>query len=325
MTDARLRRLLLLGLLPLLTACPNAGSDRVLSIGATGMVTGAVYFDVDGSREPDQPPDSGLAGIKVSLILHGTHDTAARANTDANGAYRFAGIPVGTYDIQVDSSTFGDSVSVVKQDSTMVTVHPNDTLTVVAAVSYPIVTVAEAKALPPGKRVFIAGVLLVQTGTFSDTTAFLSDPTGSIRGTNVVPSSAFAGDSVRFLGRTAVRDSLTVLDRVRIFDIGFVVMLAPLRITSAEAATANGGVLDAALVKIATDTITDTLTDGFGNYTFTADDGTGPVTVVLDQNISFTQSRDTIGAVVDVTGLLVPQVPGTWILKPRSNADIVLR
>jgi len=312
----------LLPLLPLLTACPNAGADRVLAIDVTGVVNGLVYFDVDGSRTPTQP-DSALPGITVSLIAKGTPDTVASKKTDQNGAYEFAGVPVGAYEVRVDTAGFGDSISVVKQDSSQVTVHPLDTLSVTSAVSYPSYGIAAARALPAGKKIFVPGIVLNPPALFSDTSVFLADSSGAIRGTDVRAPSAFQGDTVRFLGVTGRRDGQPVLARVTVYDITFGTLPAPVRVTTAQAASAEGGTLDARLVKVVNAEITDTTTDADGNYLVTVDDSTGALTVFFDRNASLTQSAYVPGVNVDVTGLLVPTGTGTWVLRPRANSDIV--
>ncbi|HKI95660.1 MAG TPA: carboxypeptidase-like regulatory domain-containing protein, partial [Gemmatimonadales bacterium] len=280
------------------------------------------YFDVDGSRTPTQP-DSALPGITVSLIAKGTPDTVASKKTDQNGSYSFPGVPVGTYAIEVDTAGFGDSISVVKQDSSQVTVHPLDTLTVTSAVSYPSYGVAAARALGPGHKVFVPGIVLNPPGLFSDTSVFLADTSAAIRGTDVRPSNAFAGDSVRFFGLTSTRDGQPILTRVQIYDIGVGTLPAPVRLTTAEAAGANGGALDASLVKVFDASITDTTTDVNGNYLLTVDDSTGALNVVFDQNASLTRTPYVPGVKVDVTGLLVPSGTGDWVLRPRANSDVV--
>ena len=69
---------------------------------------------------------------------------------------------------------------------------------------------------------------------------------------------------------------------------------------------------------------TDTTTVG-GDYVATVDDGSGAVLVVFDQDAGLTQSVYVPGVVIDATGVLVPDGLGRWVIKPRANADVVVK
>jgi hypothetical protein len=107
--------------------------------------------------------------------------------------------------------------------------------------------------------------------------------------------------------------------------LGIVGLPVAIRVTTAEAASANGGLLDAELVRIVDGTIADDTTTVNGDYQFTVDDGSGPVLVILDQDAGLTRTPYVPGVVIDATGVLVPDGAGAWVLKPRNNSDLVVK
>jgi len=322
------RTVLVMGALSLVafTACSNAGEDRVLSIEASGVVAGFVYFDTDGGREPDGG-DKGLAGVEVYLIARGTIDTVGSETTDADGAYSISLVPAGRYRIAVDTSSFADSAEVVRIDTADVDVGPNDSLTVYIAVSFPLVTIAEVRAAPVGEKFFVDAVALTGIGGFGDTTMHIADTSGALRLTNVqrFPQGVFSGDTVRMVGTRQTRLGQPTLDRARVVVVlSFQGVADPVTTASGVAATADGGALDAALVKVLGLVITDTATVD-GDYTFDADDGTGVLRLILEQDLAIDKSAFLPDTTLDATGVLVPDGLGSWVLKPRGQSDLVIK
>jgi hypothetical protein len=305
--------------------CLGTGEDRVLSIEATGVVRGLVYFDANGSREPESS-DPPVERVGVRLVVAGTQDTLARAVTGADGLFQMPAVPVGTYTVAVDAATVPDSLEVVGIDPETVIAGREDTATTVIALSFPKVTVEEARDLPVGERVFVDGVALNARTAFGDQTIHLAGAARAIRVTRVRQATIFTGDSVRFLATTSTLDGQPTLDDAEPFLLAIAEKRKPERVETATAATADGGRLDAALVEIAGATIADTATVADG-LALTVDDGSGPVEVLLDSDVRFEDLTIFVpGAVLDATGVLVPVpgVPGTWQIKPRSNADVTV-
>lgn len=307
----------------LATACENAGEDRVLGVSQTGVVRGVVYFDVNGNRTADAA-DRGMQGVILRLRAQGTTDTVAQGVTDAQGLVRIANVPVGAYRVLVDTAQFGDSISVVVQDSVAVTVPPADSVLLEAGVSFPLVSIREARTLPPGRKVFIEGNALTDFNNFGDTTVHVADSSGFIRATRVLRTAVFAGDSVRVLGVGAARVGQPVLGNASVITLGIGVLGPAEVLSTVVAGTADGGRLDAALVRIIDAAVNDSSTV-LGDYLLTVDDGSGPLTVVFDQDASLTRTPYVPGVTIDVIGVLVPTAPGSWVLKPRRNADVVLK
>jgi len=308
-------------------ACQNAGESRVLGITATGTVSGLAYLDRNGNRVFD-PGDTTLANLGVRLVAQGTRDTTARASSGAAGTFHFSGVPVGSYVLAVDTtSTLGDTIRVTRVDTSAVTLRPGDTLLVRIAVGYPQVSVAQARALAPGRKAFVVGVALNTRGIFGDTTVNLADSTGAMRMTAVRTVTVATGDSVRAFGTRASRDGQPTLNQVTVFTLAFDADTPIETITTGTAATADGGRLDAALVRLLNARVQDTATVQ-GNRSLTVNDATGALEVRLDSIAGFRApalAGDTVGARLDVVGLLVPVGAANWRVKPRSPSDVVQR
>ncbi len=310
--------------LTVLVGCLGTGEDRVLSIDATGTVQGLVYFDVNGTGDLDEG-DTPLALVGVRLLPFGTPDTIARAVSNADGIFSIPRVPVGGYEIVVDPASIGEGVKVVDLDPAQFFVQPNDSVTSMIAIGYASYTLAEARTRPIGEKIFVSGIALIQNGLFGDSTLHIADPTGAIRATRVQRSEIFAGDSVRLAGEVGRRDGLWTLDNVTTYLLAIAVAARPEQLTTGATASADTGRLDAALVKVVNAEITDTLTVD-GDLQLTVDDGSGPAVVLLDSDVPFSALDPYVpGVFIDATGVMVPAIPGFWSLKPRSDADLVVR
>lgn len=326
------RPLLAIIALAALAGCENGGATRTLGIGATGVVRGEVYFDANGSRTRDAA-DVAFVGARLRLLSPGGSDTLFRATTGADGTFLIANVPVGTYAVLVDSASAGDTARVIDAAPVSVTVTPDDSVDFVAAISYPVRTIAEARLLAPGQRLFVRGIALHSRETFSDTTLHIVDATGAMRATRVRPSAGglAAGDSVILRARIAERLGQRVLDDVTPFVVGTTFIPSAPTVTSLGASTGGvAGSLDAALVRLVNVSVLDTATVG-GNLQLTLDDGSGTVVVVLDRaaDVGFRAPLPTglyiPGRRFDVGGVLVPTGAGAWRLKPRSALDLTPR
>jgi hypothetical protein len=307
----------------LVTACLGT-EDGVLEIHASGTVEGLVYFDANGDRELGGA-DSPLAGVGVRLLVRGTRDTLARATSDANGLFRMREVPAANYEVVVNPGTIGDTVIVASIDPAEIAVTRQDTVATFIAVSFPLISVEEAKQLPPGEKVFVEGIALNHRERFGDQTVHLAGDSLAIRATRVLPAIIFAGDSVRFLGTTHRDLGQSTLDNVNSFFLGIAdPPPAPEVVTTALAAGADEARRDAALVKVLDALISDTATVD-ADFVVTVDDGSGPLEVIFDGDVVFTLDAILPDSVIDVTGLLVPSDELTWALKPRFDDDVEVK
>ena len=331
------RRTRLAGLL-LLAACSNAGADRVLSIPGTGTIAGQAYFDADGDGAFDGT-DVGFPNLAVGLVARGTIDTVARVTSDAGGGFTFTGVPAGRYVVAVDTTTIpGDTVGVTRIDTADLSIAPGEAKTVAVAISYPHVPIRSIGALALGTKVFVAGVALSGVsggvGIFGDSTVNLADTSGAGRILGVRNAIVAIGDSDRVLGvvqRDPIDNSLRSLAFASLAPIQIGANTPVDTLTAPEAAGANGGSADAALVTLRdTVTVADTatLSGAHGSYLrLHVQDTTGAalLEVRLESIVGFTGiavAGDTVGGRLSLSGLLVPSgTPGTWVLKPRATTD----
>ncbi len=217
-------------------------------------------------------------------------------------------------------------MQVVKIDPTSITVQLDDTVTSLIAVSFPKVTIAEARALPVGEQVFVEGTAVTGRATFGDRSIHLVGSSGAIRITRSRPAAILPNDSVRVRGRIAIENGQPTLDDATPFLISIVDPIDPEAVTTAAAASADGGRLDAALVEITGATIQDTATVADG-LQLSVDDGSGALELLLDSDVPFTNLAAYVpGAVLDARGVLVPTAAGaTWQLKPRFDSDLTVK
>lgn len=305
-----------------LAGCEGSGENRVLAITATGNLTGTVFLDINGNRALDSA-DPRLTGARVLVLTPTSREVVTSAET-TDGSFRIDNIPVGTYRVAIDPITLGDTLQTVfvASDNVLV-VEPGETQQEVIGVTYPRANVAEAKRLPPGRRVFVEGVALHDLRTFGDATLHIRADSGYLRLTRV-RTNVNARDSTRFLGRISTEDGRPVLDDVLSFKLGDVPLLNPVGVTTQQAATAAGGQLNAALVRVARATITDTATVA-EEFRLSLNDGSGPLTVVIDRDISINRRAYVPQAVISAIGILVPaESSGVWILKPTGSRDLTL-
>ena len=89
------------------------------------------------------------------------------------------------------------------------------------------------------------------------------------------------------------------------------------------AATADGGLLDAALVGVAGATTIDISTVGT-DVAIRVNDGSGLLEVVFDARIGPPTPPAPLGGTLSGNGILVPVTGSTWQLKVRADPDVTI-
>ena len=248
----KLGRLLLVAAVGL-GSCDYATDVELLEIGGTGVLFGQAYLDLNGSGGADAG-DQPLKNASIALTTPGSGDVVLAATTDTLGLFVFPSVPLGTYNLGLDSNVLGDSLTALGAGGA-VTVELGDTTFFSIGASYPTLTLEEVRAAVPGRRVFTHGVAMNQRTTATDGTVHLLD-TASVAylrttGVSVPTGNVQTGDSLRMLGRTALNNGQPVLDSVTPIVLQRGLSLPPpVQATTGAAATANAGALDAALVRI---------------------------------------------------------------------------
>jgi hypothetical protein len=331
---ARLRSLAGALIASLLVAGCESGPDQIVAIDGTTFVGGLVALDRNGSGTIDAG-DTAFAGAPVQIRAYGSGALVTTATTGADGVYRFPGLPVGTYRISLDPAILGDTLEAVALQRDTFTVGVRDTVVVIHTIRYPFVSPEEARAHPAERRVFVEGVALQGWGTFGDASLHVQANGSALRATRVEAAAVALGDSVRLRGTLRDVNGHRVLDDVRAYVIRKAVFPFPMSLpspdtlTTAAAATADDGRLDAAQVHITAE-IRDTLHRGL-DFVTVVDDGSGPLHVHFDRHVDWTRgglfdpALLAPGASIEASGLLVRRPDGSWQLRPRLRAEVVTR
>ena len=313
-----------------LAACTTDFSDRILAFESEGFVRILLYRDDNLSSSFNSQTDPPLTNASVALRRTATRLDSIQRTTDSAGIAAFPAVPVGRYRVEGLAAVLGDSLERI-EPAREFTVIAGDTISISVGLRFPSFTVSEARNLPIGKKVFVKGIALNGPGTYGDSTVHLADTATAsyIRMSRVRPAPIVPGDSVQLLGTRAIRDGQPTFNVTLVLIRGDGDPLPPDTVTTAVAASAAGGALDAAFVHIPAATIADTIT-GVDGRLLTVDDGSGPLGVLLSANISFGNQNQlnayAPGVRVTLLGLLVPDPlnPGRWILKPRGRPDIAI-
>ncbi|HEY0303829.1 MAG TPA: hypothetical protein VGC44_02605, partial [Longimicrobiales bacterium] len=243
---------------------------------------------------------------------------------NALGAFEIRNLPVGDYQVRVDSASVPDSLRLVRIDSVRVRVPAADSVGVLVTLSFASVTVSAARALPAGRRVFVEGVTLNSLATFGDSTLHIADSTGSIRATRVLSGNVPAGTRVRVLGTTELRDGQPTLADGAVTQIASAVLPQPVPVSTRSGATANNGALDAALVQVTAAPIVGAATTPTGDFLISVNDGSGLLEVLIDRSTGINTAPFVPGAQLTATGVLATAGVGKWQLKPRAAADLTV-
>lgn len=305
----------------------RSGGD--LAVEAAGTISGRAFFDLNGSGNFDAS-DVGMENVRLELFRQGDQSApVAVVQSDAQGLFQIGPLEVASYTLEVDPATIPDSLVLRNVQPGVIQVPTDDVVEVSVAISYPAFSVAEARELPAGQTIFIEGVALNARSAMGDNSVHVREGNRAIRSTSVAPPSILAGDRVRFRGRTGRAAGQPNLEEVTPFILQAGGGPGPLILTSAEAATARSGDVDADLVRVREATIVSAHSEQ-GAWSVRINDGSGEVVgVVRLLTVGWTQQqaedRLTPGRQITLTGLLIPAGTGSaWRIHPRAGADITL-
>lgn len=315
-----------------LAACSNKGESLLLPGLPNGAIGVFLYLDRDAS-DSYTTDDTVFAGARVALLASGGRDTIRVAISSAQGVATFDSVPVGSYRVAVDRLALGDSIATVVGDSGTIRLlgQPDSILGARAVrLGFAEVTIAQARALPAGRRVVVRGRVLSALQYFRDSTSFLKDATGYLRITGArhrpPRTGNNVGDSVSVLGTVGVDNGQPVLVDGLFGTLSEGPAPVPVAVSVAEVATAKGGTLDAALVRVTGAKISDTMTTLPDYLVRIADAGNAATLadVVIDSLIPVPSGLFRPGFTIGATGVLVPRGNGSWVLKPRGGGDVTL-
>ncbi|MBL0179949.1 MAG: hypothetical protein IPP98_12600 [Gemmatimonadetes bacterium] len=316
----------------LLAGCSNAGESLTFPALPEGGIAVSFFLDRDATGSYTTN-DTTMAGVRVALLAANGVDTIQTMLSNATGVAIFGPVPIGRYRVVVDRAALGDTIGVVVGDTGTISIlarQDSNTATRLVRLGFEEVTVAQALALPAGRRVIVRGSVVSPMQAFRDSTMFLLDATGALRITSARHWPGRIGnnlgDSVAVLGTTGVSLGRAVLLAGKVSSLGVGSAPAPQLVTVAEVRTARGGTLDAALVQVTNAKVVDTATVALDlrvTFSEAADDADRAV-ALFDQLLQAPAAIFTAGRTITVRGVLVPRGDGTWWVKPRNGSDLTL-
>jgi hypothetical protein len=311
-----------------LSGCEDPGPGTILTIEATGTVAGQLLFDANGNGAADSG-DRPLEGWTFRLAQP-AGGTVVSGVTNNEGIVLFEQVPVGRLVPALSEAQLGDTLNPIPGTFPTFTLAAQQEVGVVPVVTLPLFTIAEARDLPTEKPVFVAGIALNSFPTTEERNLHLKSGGSYIRVLSVDSGTVAVGDSVRVRGRTGVSEGVPVLDGKVVYRLGSVTPApVPVTLTTAEAAGARGGALDAALVGVFDAEILEVTNEGNDGVNMVVDDGGGPLTIHFRAFLGV--DPDAIDPDTDrlfrAVGLLVPaRIQGAlvWKLQPRSLQEVVV-
>lgn len=308
-------------------ACDNAGSSLFPQVPGIGALKVLVFLDRDGSLTFNEP-DTAYAGAKVELRPVNGGPVVKSIVTGPTGLFTEGNLTVGDYSISVDPTSLGDSVVVGEIDPPQIRILATGEIPeLVIRLTFPSLSIRQAREQAIGKRVMIRGLVLAGVQSFRDSTSHVRDTSVAIRMTRVTIRNGGdgnnPGDSVTVLGTISSRNGQPTLDEALITVFGNRPPPVATPITSAVAASAQGGVLDAALVVVSNVVISESGAQA-PDYRVVASDGSAPITIIFDGTTPVVPSSLPVGRTISVRGVLVPDGTGKWQLKPRIPDDLTL-
>lgn len=312
---------------------PRSTSDFRFETKESGDVSGILFLDLDGNGQFSTSVDDRVADW--TLFLEDT--LGARLGeeqvTDTAGAFEFERVPGGDVFLRTDSAQLGDTLEIFGiAFEQPIEVPSSQARSLRPGLTFPTIALPEVDELLPGRRIYTVGFALNALSDDVEELHLFDDESGeALRVLDVDNTTSIrAGDSVRVLGRTARVAGEILLENGDAFLLETdVIDLDAEEVTTAVAATADDGRLDAALVELAADTarvteVTDLEEDG---VRIVLDDGSGPLEVLLRPFLGIDAEEITADTAVftRARGLLVAFEEGgavMWELQPRSLADV---
>ncbi len=331
-----------LALAALVAASCNPDPAPPFEIDGTGGVEGFLFFDNDQDGSFNAlAGDYAVQGADVVIFERGTQQafSGGSATTDGNGRFTVTGLPAGTHDLMIDTTTIPAGVAFC-QNPVPVTVYLGEVPKYdVAGKSGCVISIADAKEFDPasGEFVTVSGIVTSSPGQVESGYTFIEDETGGIE----IYSSALVGltPPVEIGDRIEVSGTLSQYGNA--LQVGGAVSLndheedvltpVPLSTTTAEIAAAGPDPKDplqGRLVKITAAEITDVFGSAGHYRNAYIDDGSGSTIIrvagglVATSDGSELNAAYPVGTCYDIVGLAY-SYSGDGQIFPRSTADIV--
>ncbi|MFO7895019.1 MAG: DUF5689 domain-containing protein [Longimicrobiales bacterium] len=321
------------------TAC-DPDPAPPFEIEGTGGVEGFLFYDADQDGSFSAlAGDYEVVGADVVIFERGTQQafSGASATTDGSGLFTVTGLPAGTHDLMIDTTTIPSEVAFC-QNPVPVTVYLGEVPRYdVAGRAGCIITIAEAEQLDPtaGEYVTVSGIVTSYPGQVDNSFTWIEDSSGGIQ----IYSSALEGRTPPIEIGDRIEVSGTVSEFADQLQIAGAVTLnaheedvlapVPTSTTTAEVAAAGPDPTDPLQGKLVTLTGVE-VTAAFGSGSLNEqnahiDDGSGQTILRVDDGVADRGQLNTlfpVGSCYDITGV-VGSFGGDGQVFPRSTDDVV--
>lgn len=321
------------------TACDQDPAPP-FEIEGTGGVEGFLFYDADQDGSFSAVAgDYEVAGADVVIFERGTQQafSGASATTDAGGRFTVTGLPAGTHDLMIDTTTTPSEVAFC-QNPVPVTVYLGEVPRYdVAGRGGCVISIAEAEQFDPtaGEYVTVSGIVTSYPGQVDNSYTWIEDSSGGIQ----IFSSALGGQTppIEIGDRIEVSGTLSSYgDQLQI--AGAVALNAheedvltpvPASSTTGEITAAGPDPTDPLQGMLVTLTGVE-VTEAFGSGSLHEqnahiDDGSGQTILRVDDGVADPGQLNTlfpVGNCYDITGL-VGSFGGDGQIFPRSTDDMV--
>jgi hypothetical protein len=320
------RRLVPLALVAVIAACDSELAPQFEPTGQ-GELAGRLFFDVDnnGLYTP-VGGDIPFASKTVTVFERGTTTSLGTQQTDANGAFSFTGLPVGTHEVVVaqDQIISGNDTLKLCRSPLPVSIYTNEqTFVLLNAKLGCVIPISQALKSATGTAITVAGIVTAPPGTFRSDNLYLQDPSGGIQvfGLPGTTPTLAAGDSIEVSGTFSPFRSEGEITSPRVAanvkkGVG---VPAPIVMTTKQLSLLTS--TSPSIGKLIT--VRKVTVGAFASGNAPIDDASGPSQVRLDGNVANTVPQSTFqaGKCYDITGVAGIFDNGVQ-LKPRGPADI---
>lgn len=315
----------------LLAGCSDDAAQP-FEVEGEGSLEGRLFFDANrnGAFDP-LAGDEALAGVSVAVRERGTTQTFASGVTDAEGRFRFAGLPPGTHDIFIDPATVPEG-AVICTNPLNATVYVGESqFATVGARGGCVVAIKTAEAMAPGTPVTVTGLVTSFPGQIRGGYTYLEDETGGVRLFGSAPEGQGIeiGDRIEISGTLGIFNNDLQISNVTVNEIQKAAGTPiPTRVSTGDVAAAGADAkneLQGKLVTIAgAEVIADFGESGLHAQNARIDSGNGAIELRIESGVA---SRTELGAIFDrgkcydIMGV-VGNFRGTAQVFPRSLSDI---
>lgn len=173
----------LLAALALVAACDDDPAPPFVVEGVGGL-EGVVFFDADQNGVFDPAAgDTAVAGANLALRERGTEQalSGGTATSDAGGRFALTGLPPGTHDLFLDTTSVAAGVSFCR--------NPTPSTIAIGLVRFVslgarlacLIPIAEAEAMPIGEFVIVRGIVTAAPGQIRPEASYIEDASGGVQ------------------------------------------------------------------------------------------------------------------------------------------------